>query len=111
MRPSLSERKQMVLVPPASMPRTSMSGSYGILTTFLRRRTAHHTIQRPRAGSTPGTLLVSLGIVENVLAARRLGAGGIVLFSYESLTGPGPRAAPNIWPRWDARPSCGNLSR
>ena len=31
-------------------------------------------------------------IVENVQTARRLGAGGIVLFSYDSLTGP-PRGA------------------
>jgi hypothetical protein len=27
-------------------------------------------------------------IVENVRAARRLGAGGVILFSYDSLTGP-----------------------
>ena len=32
--------------------------------------------------------LSSSQIVENVQAARRLGAGGIILFSYDSLTGP-----------------------
>jgi len=30
--------------------------------------------------------------IENILAARRLGAGGFVLFSYDSLTGPKPPA-------------------
>ena len=32
--------------------------------------------------------LSSIQIVENVRAARRLGVGGIILFSYDSLTGP-----------------------
>jgi uncharacterized lipoprotein YddW (UPF0748 family) len=32
--------------------------------------------------------LSSIRIVENVQAARRLGVGGIILFSYDSLTGP-----------------------
>ena len=32
--------------------------------------------------------LSSEQIVENVTAARRLGAGGIILFSYDSLTDP-----------------------
>jgi alkanesulfonate monooxygenase SsuD/methylene tetrahydromethanopterin reductase-like flavin-dependent oxidoreductase (luciferase family) len=30
--------------------------------------------------------------IENIQAARRLGAGGFVLFSYDSLTGPKPPA-------------------
>src|SRR4029077_20228629 len=29
-------------------------------------------------------------IVQNVQAARRLGVGGVILFSYDSLTGPAP---------------------
>ena len=32
--------------------------------------------------------LSSAQIIENVQTARRLGAGGIILFSYDSLTGP-----------------------
>jgi uncharacterized lipoprotein YddW (UPF0748 family) len=32
--------------------------------------------------------LSSIQIIENVQAARRLGVGGIILFSYDSLTGP-----------------------
>ena len=30
--------------------------------------------------------------IENIQAARRLGAAGVVLFSYDSLTGPKPPA-------------------
>jgi hypothetical protein len=31
---------------------------------------------------------LAVAIVQNVQAARRLGVGGVILFSYDSLTGP-----------------------
>ena len=59
-------------------------------TTFVAQVAAAHTVagRHPLWAGIGAFRLSSSQIVENVQAARRLGVGGIILFSYESLTGP-----------------------
>ena len=59
-------------------------------TTFVAQVAAAQTLagRHPLWAGIGAFRLSSSQIVENVQAARRLGVGGIILFSYDSLTGP-----------------------
>jgi hypothetical protein len=59
-------------------------------TTFIAQVAAARTVagRHPLWAGIGAFRLSSSQIVDNVQAARRLGVGGVILFSYDSLTGP-----------------------